>query len=111
METPEQVIARLRADAASLRRRGFGGDADRLAEVAEEFARALAPLEFVPEHVAMNRSGRRLRWLRERHEDWMRVGAAAFDADGNRLYRLCVLPTQLARAVGEADAERALEAS
>lgn len=109
--TIEHALERLEADVASLRRRGFGEEADRLAAVAVEFRTALGPLKLVPEHVAMLRSGRSARWLRERHAEWERVGAAGFDLAGNRMYRLCVLPTRLARAEAIADADRLMEAS
>lgn len=108
-ETPEQVVARTASDAAALRRQGFGAEADRLSRVADEFRTALEPLALVPEHAAVARSGKTLRWLRERHAAWVRVGAAGLDPAGNRLYRLCVLPTRLARAEGEAEAERVLK--
>lgn len=108
-ETPEQVVARTLSDATALRRQGFGAEADRLLRVAEEFRTALEPLALVPEHSAVARSGKTLRWLRERHATWVRVGAAGFDGMGNRTYRLCVLPTRLARAEGEAEAERVLK--
>jgi hypothetical protein len=107
----EQVLARLDTDVASLRRRGFGEEADRLAAVVGEVREAIGPLKLVPEHVAMLRSGRSARWLRERHGEWERVGAAGFDLAGNRMYRLCVLPTRLARAEAIADADRLMEAS
>lgn len=108
-DTPELVLARLEADAASLRRRGFGAEADRLSHVVTEFRQALEPLALVGEHMAISRSGKGVRWLRDRHADWCRLGAAGFDAAGNRLYRLCVLPTRLAREVGVADASRVLD--
>jgi len=109
-DTPEQVLARLDADVASLRRRGFGTEADRLAKVADEFRASLAPLALVQEHTAVARCGKSVRWLRGQHDAWCRVGAAGFDLAGNRLYRLVVLPTRMARAEGAAEAERFLKA-
>jgi hypothetical protein len=109
-ETPEMVLARADGDTDALRRRGFAAEADRLAKLAEEFRVALAPLVLVTELTAVSRSGKSLRWLRERHATWVRTGAAGFDAVGNRLYRLCVLPTRLARDEGAALADQLLRA-
>jgi len=109
MDTPEQVLERLDRDVDAMRRRGFGAEADRMGKVAEEFRTALAPLALVPEHDAMARSGKCRRWLRERHATWARSDGAGWDADGNRLYRLCVLPSRLGFALGVAEAERTLK--
>jgi hypothetical protein len=109
-ETPEMVLARAWSDAAALRRQGFGVEADRLALMADEFAAAIAPIALVPEHVAMTRSGRSVRWLRERHATWYKVGGADFAPDGSRLYRLCVLPMRLDYEAGAAEADTILRA-
>jgi hypothetical protein len=110
METPEQVLARLDADVLALRRRGFGEEAERDAKIAEEFRAALSPIALVPEHVAMTRSGKSVRWLRERHGAWYKAGGAGFDVTGARLYRLCVLPMRLDREAGAAEADTILRA-
>lgn len=110
MTTPEQVLSRASADIDALRRRGFGADADRLGKLVAEFRTALDPIALVPEHDAQLRSGKTRAWLRSRFPNWEQVGAAAW-IDGERHYRLCVLPTRLARAAGMDDAERLLEAS
>lgn len=102
------MLARLESDVTSLRRRGFGEDADRMAVVAREFRAALEPIALVPEHDALARSGKPRAWLRGRFEEWQRVGAAAI-VDGVRHYRLCVLPHQLDRALGVSDAERSMQ--
>lgn len=111
--TPEGVVERWRADAESLRRRGFGAEADRIAAMVSEMSEALEPIKLVPEHVAMVRSGRRVGWLRAKHPRWMESGAAAVDQHGSRLYRLCILPHQVdsARAEGEAEAVRVMRAA
>lgn len=105
--SPEEVLARLEADATSLRRRGFGVEAARLDVVAGEFRSALGPIALVPEHDALARSGKSAAWLRSRYDAWQRVGAAA-TIDGVRHYRLCVLPTRLEFAAGSAEADRLL---
>lgn len=110
METPEQVLARLDADVLALRRRGFGSEAERDAKIAEEFRAALSPIALVPEHVALSRSGKSVRWLRERHATWYKVGGAGFAPDGARLYRLCVLPMRLDHEAGVAEADAILRA-
>lgn len=109
MDTPEDVLARLERDVESLRRRGFGADADRMGKVAAEFREALAPIQLVPEHDAMLRTGKTRAWLRQRYEGWAKVGAAAMVGTVPH-FRLCVLPTRLGRAEGAADAERLLRA-
>lgn len=111
MDTPEQVIARVERDVEAMRRRGFVEEARRLSKVVAEFALAIKPIRLVPEHTAVARSGKRVRWLRERHADLCKVGGAGFDEDGARLYRLCALPTRLHAEEGVAEAERILEAS
>jgi hypothetical protein len=108
MDTPEQVIARAKRDAEALTRRGYGADAERVMRLVAEFDAAVTPIRLVTEATAMARSGKGVRWLRQRHADWCAVGAAGFDEAGNRLYRLCVLPTRLGTATGAADAEAVL---
>lgn len=109
IDTPEQVLARLDSDVDAMRRRGYGADADRMRRVAAEFREAIAPIELVPEHAAMLRSGKSRAWLRSRFEAWRVVGAAT-TIDDVYHYRLCVLPTRLSRAEGDADASRVLRA-
>jgi hypothetical protein len=111
MATPEEVLARLDSDVEALRRRGYGADADRMGKVADEFRAALHPIRLVNEATAMVRSGKSARWLRQHHEGWCKVGAAGFDAKGNRLYRMCVLPSGLEIAQAVADADEAYRRS
>lgn len=109
--TPEELEAQLRADVTSLRRRGYGDEADRIAAVLALLTEGLDPIRLVPEHTAMARSGKRRRWLRDRFDAWARVGAACLGEDGEHLYRLCVLPVQAtAYTQGARDAEAVLAA-
>lgn len=111
MRTPEEVLVQVLSDAEVLRRQGFTAEADRQHRIGEAFGAAMAPIALVPEHVAMTRSGRSVRWLRERHATWYKVGGAGFAADGSRLYRLCVLPMRLDYEAGAAEADTILRAS
>lgn len=108
MMTPEQVLARAARDAEALRRRGFGAEADRDERLIAEFGASLRPIRLVSEATAQVRSGKSARWLRSHHEGWCLVGAAGWSESGERLYRLCVLPSSLAASQGAADAEALL---
>lgn len=107
--TPEKVLDRVQRDVEALRRRGLGSEAQMIGQVADEFGTALEPIKLVSEDDAVLRSGKSRRWLRDRHEAWARVGGAGWDEEGNRLYRLCVLPTRIGRERGAAEAATAME--
>lgn len=110
MTTPELLLDELDSDVESMRRRGFVGEADRMAKVAADFRAAMEPIALVSEHTAMMRSGKTKRWLRDRFDAWHRLAAAEM-RDGERWYRLCVLPSRLAIEQGAADAESVLRAT
>lgn len=99
--SPEAVLEQLLQDAEAMRRRGFGPEADRMAQVAEEFRLALEPIALIHEDQAMMRTGRRRAWLRQRFATWCKLGSAEL-RDGERYYRLCVLPSRLAVEQGQA---------
>lgn len=108
-QTPEALEEELRTDAASLERRGFGEEAKRVRRIADALTASLDPIRLVSESDAMARTGRTRRWLHDRFEGWVLVGAAEL-RDGLRCYRLCVLPPRIAFAQGAADAEKLMRA-
>lgn len=107
--SPETLELQLYADIASLLRRGFGEEANRLHKVAQELTASLDPIRLVSEQDAMTRTGKSRRWLHDRFAGWERVGAAEM-RDKKRHYRLCVLPIRLLEEQGARDAEEVLAA-
>ncbi len=105
----ESLEIQLRGDVESLRRRGFGQEAERLQLVLDELSRGLDPIRLVSEHDAMARTGKSRRWLHDRFRAWERIGAAEM-RDRIRHYRLCVLPIRLLEEQGARDAEAVLAA-
>lgn len=97
MGTPplETKLADWRETAARLRHAGHPHDAELIEKVCDEVRdSAIEYLTFVDEADAMRRTGKSLRWLRERFAEWHRAGNARLDRRNHRLYRLCVLPVR-----------------
>lgn len=108
-QTPESLEAELKVDALSLERRGFGEEARRVRRIADALTAALDPIRMVSESDAMARTGKTRRWLHDRFDAWVLVGAAELH-EGLRCYRLCVLPPRVAYIQGATDAEQLLRA-
>ena len=109
-ETPEEVIASLREDAAVARRLGHEHDAKLLEASAERFASSIDEyLTWISEADARIRSGHLAAWFRARFPDWERQGLARWNPKRprERQYRAIIVPLASDGDSVRADARRA----
>lgn len=105
MDAPEDVLARLHADAEALRRNGHTAQAASLDAAAEAVERAVLPfIEWIPEERALTRSGESVRWFRRQRAGWLARGLARKTARGQWEYRAAVIPERVADDAADVDA-------
>lgn len=101
------VIARWRAEAEVVRRRGNVAVATALVTCADEADEAAAEwLTWLSEEEAALRSGYSPKWIRARYGAWQREGHARQSGRRTRIYRAAIVPRR-ANLVGAAEAGRA----
>lgn len=111
-ETLEQAITDERGDAAVLRRRGHGKEADLIERLCDRFAAAAEDyITFISEADAQLRSGNSKDWFRNRFVAWEREGLARWNPHGRRQrqYRRCIVPQRTNLEAVKADASRTAE--
>lgn len=108
-ETPEQVLADARGDAAVLRRKGHSREAEEIESLCDRFAAAAEPwMKKLTEAEARMKSGRSIRWLRAQAPSWEAIGMA--ERDGNRwIFRDCIIQQRGHVSVVREDARRAAQ--
>lgn len=104
MKDLSDVVADWRGQAAVLRARGHGREANHIEELCTEVAASAVPfLNFLSEDEAVLRSGRSRTYFRVRFAEWQSEDLARLDGRRRR-YRQCIVPRRAnldaARAAG-----------
>jgi hypothetical protein len=109
-ETPEEVLASIREDAAVARRLGHEHDAKLLEQTAARFASSIDEyLTWISEADARIRSAHAPAWFRARFPEWERQGLARWNPKRprERQYRAIAVPIAPDADSVRADARRA----
>lgn len=87
------IIAKWKAEAEVVRRRGNTAVADALAACADEAEESAEEwLTWLTEEDAALRSGFTVKWIRARFEAWVREGHARQNGKRSRIYRAAIIP-------------------
>ena len=102
----EQVLADAREEAAILKRNGHVTQAQSMARLCDDVARAAEPwLRKLTEADAHTKSGRSIRWLRAMAPQWEALGLA--ERNGRAwLFRDCIIPQRMHPSAAREDARR-----